>query len=183
MFLIKTQEVTERDNFDDFRTVQQWGLETQCKLRFSGGMFTPDATASVAFSSSRFPCLTLPDSSNTSNRGAVAFRLPSTWTDGNIKVQVTYTASAVGGVYRVQALLYSAAEGNSPSATTLTDDLPAVSGANAVETQTLAGSKSVDPSHFFWSLVLRRNGADAADTDTGDLCIAEATVIYEPNRY
>lgn len=184
MYLINTEEVKEPENYSDFRTLQEWGLETQCKLRFPGSAFAPDTTSSIDIDAGVIGCLKLTDSGASTNRGAVSFSLPSVWNRGSLKVSMSYTASAAGGNYVVRMLMYTASQGQTinTGSTSAQDTVSAVGGAWELGEHTFSTTRTVNPTDTFATVQLRRFGTDAADTDSGDLCIAEITVTYEPER-
>ena len=185
MFTITTRQTDEPENYSDFKSLADWGLETQCKLRYPGGaVLANSATASndtVVASST----LKLPDSGAATNWGALPFSIPDTWSKGTLKASIHYTASASGGDYVVQALWYTTTVGDTinTGSTSASDTLSSVGGAWELASHTFSAERTIDPSDTYATLRLRRDGTDGSDTDTSDLHILEVTITYEPDRY
>ena len=185
MYLINTEEVKEPDNYSDFRTLQEWGLQTQCKLRFPSPSFAPDTTAFIADGAGFVSCLVLPESAATSNQGAISFSIPDTWNRGTMTCSVSYSSATSGGTYAVQCLWYTAKAGDTinSGSTSAQDTLPAISGAWVLGTHTFTAQRVAHPTATFATTRIPRLCSVGADTSTGDLCILEATITYEPSRY
>ncbi len=184
MWLIKTEQVKEPMNYFDFRSIQEWGLETQAKMRVPGSSMAPGAVASSGEVGGFASALILANDAASSNRGCVSFSIPSTWNRGDIKVSVTYTTDTSGGDYYVQALMRAAGDGDTVNSGGVSawETLPAVSSAWEIATHTFGIERSVTASDSVGTLRIRRDGGDAADTSTADLYVMEVTLIYESDR-